>query len=1618
IQQNFEGSTYYDSPRIQERISSKVKYDTNGNYPIQTEDANGNVADITYDSVGNVLTATAYKKVNQSDVNLTPATVTYTYDALSRLLTRTSPATNQDDNYDYYNVTYVTTTYEYDKDGRLIKTTSPEGVESTTTYLANGLVESVVVSTPVYNSTISITANAVDSNQVQKVEFYVDDVLYKTVFDAPYSFDLDSSTITNGEHTIKTVAYDIAGFTSETRKIIDVENSTQNSASIDTIPPDAPTIYSPLIDTWMNTTNFSIGFSPSSDNVALLKHQLYIDGNLAEDNISPVATQVQVTDALPNGLHSMYLLAIDTNGNSTKSYDVPFGVDITQPSVTIAKIDGSTLVKDSPITIEGYATSGYAPLTEVWLYVISPTGSSQYQATGTNNWSITFTPTETGTYKLYASAYNVMNNSGSSPFAYLTVVDNSGPYSFDIIDPIEDNNANPNISWSAPPRTDWIDSSSWDYRKAITIDNTGNTSALNDYQIKIDVDYDSDMASDFSDLKFSESDGTTPLSYWIESYTASTSATAWVVVPSIDASSIETIYMYFGDQSATSLSSRDSMTKIANHDFENGWGSTPIQIDESGYYYDTNIPNWTTLSSSTSYSPSVTDSESVTGFDYAFHAGPSKEGTYYAAIGGDYSTGVLRSLNFTLVSGVDRINFLRAGGADSPSGVELIRASDDAVLGYARTGTNTNTFFSDSILGLSSYAGTVVYLKAKDGSASGWGKTAVDDFHQADSSNNPIDYASIEPLVSIGAKTQDTSQPWSSRKKVTIDNAAGATTLTDYQVLLDSEEGVVANYHFDENSGLTVNDSSRNGNNGTLTFNTTWTTGQYGQALNFDGYSYVYSMWPSNSSSLDISTNQISLEAWVYPTSNSASSIIVNKESSYEIALNGGIFQAAVETTASSGWAWGGTQPVSLNTWSHLVFVYDSINWNFYINGALVETIAPANNQTGNIIPTIKSLGIGARESSGLWTSFFNGKIDEVKIYDRALSILDIQNNMNSNSFWQNVKTDGSDIRITDSDGITELPYWIESFNNSPTTKNYKIWAKVPTIAASSSKDIYMYYGNASAISTSDGDRVFDFFDDFNDGVIDSSKWPTQSLFSMTENGGELTFYLVSGDFNYIQSNGFSSAPIVIEARTKTVITPTNGWSPVMFWQSTTEGASILEHSGTGGGRQYARNDGTWYTMGDNKPLNSYHINSLIIESPTQWTAKSDYENSSSADWSASYGNTFSGNYYIRIGPRHDNYVPALPQLMDGRVDWILARQFASTVPTTMVSSEESYDNGYYTYQLYVDYDLDRDNLTSASTTVSTSLAEGIHSAYVVANSGSGPQRTDTSTFIIDNTLPSSTITSPANNSLQGFGEVIITGTAYAGTYDVGKVEVSLDGGNTWNLANGTYSWSYNANFSVEKTYTIKSRAYSNNSVVQAVPTAINIDVDARKPSVSFSSIVRQAPDTQAPTAPIITAPGSGFTNTPNPTIEFIPSSDDVALLKYQLYVDNNLEVDNISNVATQVVLTNSLANGLHSIYLLAIDTSGNSTKSSDLSLGIDTTNPSVSITSPQTGGVYTGSSITVQGRSASLYSQVSSVEVSVNGSAWFLANESTSWTYDLAATSGTYTIDAKATNEVGNTAT
>ncbi|TSC84283.1 MAG: hypothetical protein G01um101413_578 [Parcubacteria group bacterium Gr01-1014_13] len=128
---------------------------------------------------------------------------------------------------------------------------------------------------------------------------------------------------------------------------------------------------------------------------------------------------------------------------------------------------------------------------------------------------------------------------------------------------------------------DWY-SSEWSYRKPITINNSSNSESLTNYQVQVSLDssnFDFSKAlSSGNDIRFTDDDGDTLISHHTESYDSSSqTGTIWVKVPSISASSNKTIYMYYGNSSATSTSNAND-TWVLYDEFTSGSTITTSSI--------------------------------------------------------------------------------------------------------------------------------------------------------------------------------------------------------------------------------------------------------------------------------------------------------------------------------------------------------------------------------------------------------------------------------------------------------------------------------------------------------------------------------------------------------------------------------------------------------------------------------------------------------------------------------------------------------------------------------------------------------------------------------------------------------------------------------------------------------------------------------------------------------------------------------------------------------------------------------------------------------------------------------------------------------------------------------
>jgi len=204
-------------------------------------------------------------------------------------------------------------------------------------------------------------------------------------------------------------------------------------------------------------------------------------------------------------------------------------------------------------------------------------------------------------------------------------------------------------------------------------------------------------------------------------------------------------------------------------------------------------------------------------------------------------------------------------------------------------------------------------------------------------------------------------------------------------------DGLVACWHLDEGSGTVAHDTSGNDNDGTI-YGATWVDGKFGKALNFDGVDdYVEA---PDSASLDIA-DSVTVETWLYIEKSEAEQKFIAKKYNYVLWIQANNEIRFADTLGN----YVDTDPITeFNKFIHVIAVFkgksgDAVtldNAQIYINGVARGTHADGtwSAQTGQ--------GYALRLGDWYGSDYLDGILDEVRIYNRALSeeeILDLYNN-------------------------------------------------------------------------------------------------------------------------------------------------------------------------------------------------------------------------------------------------------------------------------------------------------------------------------------------------------------------------------------------------------------------------------------------------------------------------------------------------------------------------------------------------------------------------------------------------------------------------------------------------
>jgi hypothetical protein len=205
---------------------------------------------------------------------------------------------------------------------------------------------------------------------------------------------------------------------------------------------------------------------------------------------------------------------------------------------------------------------------------------------------------------------------------------------------------------------------------------------------------------------------------------------------------------------------------------------------------------------------------------------------------------------------------------------------------------------------------------------------------------------------------------------------------------------LISYWKFDESSGYTAYDS-QGSNNGTI-YGATWVTGQINGVLNFDGINDYVNI--PNNSSQQISTNQITLAAWIKLSANVGNTqgriickqTVGNGNISWGFELFGSGYGGSTgnqlvfhDSSGTVSYNCISSTHLELNRWYYVAVTDNAGQIRIYLDGQLDHSSNTGYGIPGNISAPIK---IGCVESE----KFFNGVIDNVRIYNRALSATEV----------------------------------------------------------------------------------------------------------------------------------------------------------------------------------------------------------------------------------------------------------------------------------------------------------------------------------------------------------------------------------------------------------------------------------------------------------------------------------------------------------------------------------------------------------------------------------------------------------------------------------------------------
>ena len=256
------------------------------------------------------------------------------------------------------------------------------------------------------------------------------------------------------------------------------------------------------------------------------------------------------------------------------------------------------------------------------------------------------------------------------------------------------------------------------------------------------------------------------------------------------------------------------------------------------------------------------------------------------------------------------------------------------------------------------------------------------------------------------------NEPFSVQPQIAVQDANGQTVTTDNGTIItatvtglngkiigtttaDTVQGVATfeNLGIDglPSNSYTITYSSNGGHSNTSETRTFTRGGgsETDTALMLTGTGQYAEKTEAGTTPFDL-TGDVTLQAWVYPTTDCPSDqAIVAKLNSYMMYCGSGVWKYVYDSDGA-GWAGSNsTIKVVKNEWHHIAFSKSGTTMSIYMDGNVVQTVT---GQTASMSPNNDAFQIGRYGTS----SYFQGELDEVRVYNSARTQNQIQTDMHN----------------------------------------------------------------------------------------------------------------------------------------------------------------------------------------------------------------------------------------------------------------------------------------------------------------------------------------------------------------------------------------------------------------------------------------------------------------------------------------------------------------------------------------------------------------------------------------------------------------------------------------------